>query len=326
MSNQLDLAILEEFLAARGKRGEFTGDRLALWGLDAYGAVVNLRALGKGVAIESQKKAHATRFSLTVELARMRAEAVADEVIEIDGLPQGNKQTKATDRPEGTSVPPRHMVIYEHQTKGQKVAKQAVEANPATKEATLGPLANPVVAIDQSVGSGSIPTLKTRETGGGLRQTNGGIAGTPLIQSQKKCDKGAISEAELAHRMGVAREYIRRLRTKHLTEGTDWLLSGRSVLLTDVGSQEILRNDGVEPGDVQPEVPPILVEVIKFWRNPDLLGRVRVETDKPKDATILSVWVRAAILFRKGQQIPIKRHNDRWVLAMRQPRTKGKLK
>ena len=124
MSNQLDLAILEEFLAARGKRGEFTGDRLALWGLDAYGAVVNLRALGvtylsiaktckisvnsvaavargKGVAIESQKKAHATRFSLTVELARMRAEAVADAVIEIDGLPQGNKQTKATERSEG---------------------------------------------------------------------------------------------------------------------------------------------------------------------------------------------------------------------------------
>lgn len=58
------------------------------------------------------------------------------------------------------------MVIDKHQTKGQKVNKQAVEANPATKEATLGSLANPAVPIDQSVGSGSIRTLKTRETGG----------------------------------------------------------------------------------------------------------------------------------------------------------------
>ena len=74
-------------------------------------------------------------------------------------------------------------MIYKHQTKAQKVTKQVVKAIPATKEATLDTLNKPAVEIDQSVGSSSISILKTRGTGGGECPKNGGVAGTPLIQS-----------------------------------------------------------------------------------------------------------------------------------------------
>jgi hypothetical protein len=92
MAEQLDLSIPEEFLAAREKRGEFTGDRLALRRPDAYRASVNLLALGatylsiaktvkisvnsvaavarrEHLSIESQKKELSSRFGLAAGLA-----------------------------------------------------------------------------------------------------------------------------------------------------------------------------------------------------------------------------------------------------------------
>ena len=92
MSEQLDLAIPEEFLAAREKRGEFTGARLAVRRPDAYRACVNLLAQGapylsiaktvgisvnsvatvakrEASGIESKKKDLAERFKLAAGLA-----------------------------------------------------------------------------------------------------------------------------------------------------------------------------------------------------------------------------------------------------------------
>ena len=92
MSEQLDLAIPEEFLAAREKRGEFTGDRLAVRRPDAYRTCVNLLAMGatylsiaktvkisvnsvaavakrEAAGIESKKKDLAERFGLCAGLA-----------------------------------------------------------------------------------------------------------------------------------------------------------------------------------------------------------------------------------------------------------------
>ena len=126
--------------------------------------------------------------------------------------------------------------------------------------------------------------------------------------------------------MGLAREYLRNIRKEHLTEGDDWFLDGRAVLLTNAGVDGILRYVGLEPGEIPPKEPPVLVQVVKTWRNPCLLGCVRVEADTAESAAILNVWVRNHKLFKIGQQIPVKRTKGRWVLAIRQPRTRGKLK
>ena len=221
--------------------------------------------------------------------------------------------------------------MTKHARKGRKASKQAEAAGGATVQATGGPDGRRSADLGPDAADQAQKDIKESQgrpssPGGGERISTADGGGTLLIHSRKKCDKGGIAETDLARRMGIAREYLRGLRKKFLTEGTHWSFSGRSVILREMGVEEILRHIGVEPGEVPPEKPPLLVEVAKVWANPNLLGCVRVNAETAEDAKIINVWVRNTQLFRKGQQIPVKRLRGRWVLAMRQPRTKGRLK
>ena len=144
-----------------------------------------------------------------------------------------------------------------------------------------------------------------------------------LIQPQKKCDKGDFREDELADRMGLARQYLRDIRKKELTEGKDWVVEGNAVILRNTAINTIIRKLELELSDIPEKAPPHLFQIKKFWLNKHMVGAVDLDGNKD---IINMVWVANADMFIINQIIPVKMQKDRWVLACRQPRTKGKLK
>ena len=124
--------------------------------------------------------------------------------------------------------------------------------------------------------------------------------------------------------MGIAREYVRKFRERCLTEGEHWVFDGRAVLLRKTAVDWLLRELQVDANEIPKEDPPFLLKVAKAWPNAQLLGCVDPEGDP---ADIKNIRVRQNTLFRIGQLVPVRTKSDgSIVLAVRHPRTRGKLK
>lgn len=160
------------------------------------------------------------------------------------------------------------------------------------------------------------------EGGGGLEPRRSADS-DKLIQPQKKCDKEDYREDELADRMGLAREYIRQIRKNYLTEGKDWFIDRNAVILRPTAIELILTKLDLEYSDLPEKNPPSLFQIKKFWINKQLVGAVDLHGNKD---ILQTIWVANADMFIINQIIPVRLQKDRWVLACRQPRTKGKLK
>ena len=161
-----------------------------------------------------------------------------------------------------------------------------------------------------------------RKPGGGVEALSGADRST-LIHSEKKCHKGAYREDELADRMGLARNTLRDIRKKHLTEGEHWVFDGNAVLLLNTALEVILRHLNLNIDDIPKKTPPHLLQVQKFWANKRMLGCI---DPHGSDKVIQVVWVNDSAMFKPNQIIPVKWKKSRLILACRQPHTKGILK
>jgi hypothetical protein len=158
--------------------------------------------------------------------------------------------------------------------------------------------------------------------GGGVESIPDGVTST-LIQPEKKCDKGAFREDELADRMGIARNTLRTIRKKHLTKDDDWIMDGNAVILLPTAIEKLLRQLSLDKNDIPKKTPPHLLQVKKFWANKRMLGCV---DPSGEDSIIQVVWVKDSAMFKPYQIIPVKWQKSRLILACRQPKTKGILK
>lgn len=172
-----------------------------------------------------------------------------------------------------------------------------------------------------------------------------------LIQPQKKCHKGdttddwakiiervesngkppfrrlerySIPEHELAWRMGLPRQWLRNMRKKDLTEGKDWVTEGNAVILLHTAIETILRQLNLTNEDIPEEEAPRLFKITKFWANPRIIGCIDPDPEAIQ-SVLHSVWVRDSSLFNMHQLIPVYFKRDKWVLACRQPKKKGKI-
>ena len=101
-----------------------------------------------------------------------------------------------------------------------------------------------------------------RTGGGSSRRRSADL--DKLIQPQKKCDKGDFREDELADRMGLARQYLRDIRKKELTEGKDWVVEGNAVILRNTAINTIIRKLELELSDIPEKAPPICSKLRNF--------------------------------------------------------------
>lgn len=189
---------------------------------------------------------------------------------------------------------------------------------------TGGPKSDPKIPKMKKSALKDARQPKDSEAGGGDENFPMVPHSHKLIDPRKKCDKGEYYEKELAEQMGIAREYIRQFRERCLTEGKDWVLVGRSVLLRNTAVDWLLRELQVDANDIPKKDPPFLLKVAKIWPNAQLLGCVSPQGE-PGD--IKNIRVRKNTLFRIGQLVPVRNKSDgSLVLAVRHPRTRGKLK
>jgi hypothetical protein len=160
------------------------------------------------------------------------------------------------------------------------------------------------------------------DRGGGVESSPDAQLST-LIQPEKKCDKGAFREDELADKMGIARNTLRTIRKKHLTKDDDWIMDGNAVLLLPTAIEKLLRQLSLDQNDIPKKTPPHLLQVKKYWANKRMLGCV---DPSGEDSIIQVVWVKDSAMFKPNQIIPVKWQKSRLILACRQPTTKGILK
>ena len=58
--------------------------------------------------------------------------------------------------------------------------------------------------------------------------------------------------------MGLARQYLRDIRKKELTEGEDWVVEGNAVILRNTAINTIIRKLELELSDIPEKAPPFV--------------------------------------------------------------------
>ena len=140
----------------------------------------------------------------------------------------------------------------------------------------------------------------------------------------RRLERYSIPEHELAWRMGLPRQWLRNMRKKDLTEGKDWVTEGNAVILLHTAIETILRQLNLTNEDIPEEEAPRLFKITKFWANPRIIGCIDPDPEAIQ-SVLHSVWVRDSSLFNMHQLIPVYFKRDKWVLACRQPKKKGKI-
>lgn len=130
-----------------------------------------------------------------------------------------------------------------------------------------------------------------------------------------------IMESDLAQRLGLPRDEVKRWREK-MEVGTDWIKT-KPVMWTGLGVQKLEERLGLG-GEVAMEKPPAIdadgrreAKVVRSnFRN-----RRMIEARLSSGATTM-VLVRDAGLYIAGQSLEVRRNGDGWMEAMA-PRKKG---